>query len=107
MRRGRIGRFWVSWNVRGLCRSIEKLAVKNALEGLKPELNFLQETKLDANRDNELDNWAQAMGYEAVTVPAIRTSGGLAILWRRNALLITSEVKDQKYIFLTIQFRVG
>lgn len=100
----------MSWNVRGLCRSMKKLAVKNALEGLKPEMIFLQETKLDANRNKEFHSWAHAMGvmiYEEVTVPALGTLGGLVVLWRRNAMLITREFKDQRYIFLTIQFRVS
>lgn len=101
----RMGRVWASWNVRGLGSSTKREATKKVFKKIKPEVCFLQESKLDENRMKLLVSWAKSLGMEFDYVPAVGVAGGLVSLWRKSALKVVQTKKNQRYLLLFVQFR--
>lgn len=65
-----MGRVWISWNVRGLGQARKRYAVKKACSKLKPELILIQETKINGDRESELQSWAESLNMELEAVHA-------------------------------------
>ncbi|XP_057425669.1 uncharacterized protein LOC130719035 [Lotus japonicus] len=95
---------WVTWNVRGLCGSGKRRVVKHAVSKLKPTVLLFQETKLDAQRQHNLEDMAKTLHMGLVTVPASGTSGGLATLWRLGSLEVVGLRCESRYILLFVKY---
>lgn len=61
----------MTWNVRGLGREEKRKAVRNAIDQSKPDVIFLQETKLNEGRECALREWMRARRLGMESVPAI------------------------------------
>lgn len=75
-----MGKVWVTWNVRGLCQATKRKVVKQILGKLKPYLIMLQETKLDHSKEKFIEEWANSINMDLLTIPAEGSAGGLALL---------------------------
>ncbi|XP_057432197.1 uncharacterized protein LOC130724947 [Lotus japonicus] len=97
-----MSRTWVTWNVRGLGRSLKRKVVKQAVSKLRPEVLLIQESKLNSDREREIQEWSGSLDMEFETVFAIGAAGGLLTLWKRNSFVVTGVVKRQRFIILQV-----
>ncbi|XP_059068439.1 uncharacterized protein LOC131858958 [Cryptomeria japonica] len=72
----------IFWNVKG-CNALDKRRlIKRGLDQLRPDVVFLQETKMDNGEEKSLlGSWKQ---WSRVFVDSEGASGGLGILWNAN-----------------------
>ena len=77
----------ISWNMRGLNGSSKHRMLKNMIQTEKPAVVFLQETKSTSTALEQLFNKAWS-GSQSVSTDALGASGGLAIVWNPQILLL-------------------
>ena len=77
----------ISWNIRGLNGSSKHKLLRDLIMVEKPDIVLLQETKCASEDVDKLLPYCWKQGA-AVAVDAIGTSGGLAILWNTNSILL-------------------
>jgi len=82
----------LSWNVRG-CNAPDKIRlIKRCLDQSKPDLVFLQETKIKEEDFSSFKN--KFRRWECLLTGAQGASGGLAILWKPETItVLESELK--------------
>ncbi|XP_057443208.1 uncharacterized protein LOC130735124 [Lotus japonicus] len=94
---------WLTWNVRGLGGTTKREIVKKAIQQLKPELLFIQETKLNEQRQRSIQKWAQGMKFRHVEVYSDGSAGGLLCMWKENNIQVLTVVTDTNFILLTLK----
>eukprot|EP00253_Pinus_taeda_P031004 PITA_31004 len=77
-----------SWNLRGLNSPGKRRMIKNMLKQEKPQICFLQETKCNSNTLGNILSRAW-LGSCSVAVDASGASGGLAIAWNLQAIMLS------------------
>ena len=77
----------VSWNVRGLNSPGKYRMIKNMIQKEKPQLLFLQETKCNSEMLSSIISKAWPSS-SSVAVDASGFSGGLAIAWDTQSMLV-------------------
>ncbi|GMJ04427.1 hypothetical protein HRI_004111900 [Hibiscus trionum] len=71
----------VPWNIRGLGRKEKVRAVRNMVREKKPQVVFIQETKMGEISRQILRCMGCDKGFEYINAPAEGASGGVLSLW--------------------------
>lgn len=90
----------LSWNIRGLCSGEKKRALRRAINNSRPNMVFVQETKIQNPYDG-LDEkiWLK----ESVQGRAIKSEGrasGLLCIWQEGFFKVEEVISHKNYLFL-------
>ena len=79
----------ISWNCRGIGNPRSARALHDMVRHWKPEIVFLMETKSKVKRMEKIKN---RIGFaNGLIVPSRGRSGGVALLWTREVLIVIRE----------------
>lgn len=93
----------ITWNVRGLNWRPKRLAIRETLFLEKPDVSFVQETKLSHIDDTMKKEICGRRLDRYEYVPATGTRGGMLIAWRSNRFQQQSVTHNQ--YCLTVELR--
>jgi exonuclease III len=79
----------ITWNIRGLNGCSKQKFLWDLIMAEKPEILLLQETKCTSEDIDKLLPHCWKLGKE-VSIDATRTTGGLAVLWNTNAVIMNN-----------------
>ena len=79
----------ISWNVRGLNSPGKHKMVKNMIQKERPNILFLQETKCNSEALGSILSKAWP-SFNSVAVDASGSSGGLAINWDTQSIMLAN-----------------
>lgn len=91
--------------MRGLGREEKRKVVRNAIDQSKPDVIFLQETKLNEGRECALREWMRARRLGMESVPAIVAAGGLAVLFKKDVFSCIDVVRGDTFILLHLRIQ--
>lgn len=89
-----------SWNVRGINSPGKHRMIKNLIQQEHPQIFFIQETKCNSNALGSILSKAWP-GCQSVVVDAIGASGGLAIAWNSQAIMLSNFHASHNFIQAT------
>ena len=85
----------LSWNVRG-CNAPDKIRlIKRCLDQSKPDLVFLQETKIKEEEFSSFKN--KFRRWECMLTGVEGASRGLAILWKSETITISETISNANW----------
>ena len=93
---------FLSWNCRGLVNPCTILELKDLVQQKKPNLIFLQDTKVNKTKLQQLCDNLVFEGLNVVNPEG--QSGGLALLWKDKHMC--SVINSQKY-FIDVEVHIG
>lgn len=95
----------VSWNIRGVCNSVSKRIVKDALLECKANILCLQETKCSSWNTSSIRGLCGSQDFEWVEVSSRGLSGGLLCkyLWNATMYKLVYEVKKDNWVWCKLQ----
>ncbi|GMI97353.1 hypothetical protein HRI_003404600 [Hibiscus trionum] len=95
----------ISWNIRGLGRLEKARAICNLIKERKPQILFLQETKIGNFSRSLLRRMGCDRNFEFLCAPAEGSAGGLLSVWDPNYFEKSEAIISKRFILLLGKFR--
>ncbi|GMI90536.1 hypothetical protein HRI_002722900 [Hibiscus trionum] len=95
----------ISWNVRGLGRLEKAGAIRNLIRVNKPQILFIQETKLSAISPSLLRRLGCDANFEHLHSPAEGSSEGILNAWDSRFFTLSESVISRRFIAVFGKFR--
>ncbi|GMI94969.1 hypothetical protein HRI_003166200 [Hibiscus trionum] len=95
----------ISWNIKGLGRLEKARVVCNLIKERKPQILFMQETKIENLSRTLLRRMGCDRNFEFVFAPAEGSAGGLLSIWDPNCFEKSEAIISKRFIVLLGKFR--
>lgn len=90
----------ISWNIRGLGSSIKKRFLSKLTKKKRPDLLFVQETKMESVEKIVVQRMWGNPNLEFASSSAVGASGGLLIIWNKDNFKMENVIVQRHFIAL-------
>ncbi|GMI79093.1 hypothetical protein HRI_001578600 [Hibiscus trionum] len=88
----------LTWNVRGCSRKQKRRALKNLIKKHRPDIMFIQETKVEALSVFEVKRLWYNTVSDYVLSPTLGSVGGLLSIWNSDFIQVSEKFVSRRYI---------
>ncbi|KAH7860022.1 hypothetical protein Vadar_008237 [Vaccinium darrowii] len=90
----------ISWNIRGMCSSVKKRYVSSIIKEQKPDIIFIQETKLEQLDSFQIKKMWYDSEVQVESVNAEGLSGGLLSMWNAQMFKAEEVILNRRFILI-------
>lgn len=90
----------ISWNIRGLGSYVKKKFLSKLIKKRKPDMVFVQETKLESTERFVVQKMWGGPKMEFVSSNSVGASGGLITIWNTDFFKVTNIITHRSFVYL-------